>query len=529
MTEDADPAADAQRILDAASKHQVDELRVLLRTGSANVQDPETGYSPLHAAIAALASKQNSNSSGAGGAAGTASRNPDGATNHANLKGEEDDNPEAGVSHDQAGDRAALEAAKKTVALLLQNGAIWNDLDRNGETPGCIAYRLGFKELYDMMVDAGFRAEILLNRLDEYEELSGGSDLTDDDEDMGDELQNDSMSETGDATKPEPNGIHEPHEDNAGTTGLARPSEEEEEPEEAPDPNHATIHNNQDDPNQAYLHSNLTFSPHRILDEEKNGVMMSWESEIMERTAALLCSTHFPTTTQDFDDTPSNQEKMDEDQHQQQKEAGDGEEREVRKGLRILNIGHGMGIVDDFLQSYDPAEHHIVEAHPAVLAKMREDGWIDNDDDDHDDDAPLGDHHDGGDGDSTSPSNPETTTKPSTPHPQASTKKKKKNVKIHKGTWQAVLPSLVQENVTFDVIFFDTFAEDYGAFKEFFREYVVALLEPDGGVWSFFNGLGADRRVCYDVYTKVRLIYLISFSHTYHGTGRIVRCMVVSC
>ena len=54
----------------------------------------------------------------------------------------------------------------------------------------------------------------------------------------------------------------------------------------------------------------------------------------------------------------------------------------------------------------------------------------------------------------------------------------------------------------FDAIYFDTFAEDYKAFRMFFEEHVIALLKPEGR-WSFFHGLGADRRVCYDVYTKV--------------------------
>jgi protein arginine N-methyltransferase 2 len=36
-----------------------------------------------------------------------------------------------------------MEIVKKTLKLLLQNGAIWNDLDKKNETPGCIAGDLG--------------------------------------------------------------------------------------------------------------------------------------------------------------------------------------------------------------------------------------------------------------------------------------------------------------------------------------------------------------------------------------------------
>ena len=62
---------------------------------------------------------------------------------------------------------------------------------------------------------------------------------------------------------------------------------------------------------------------------------------------------------------------------------------------------------------------------------------------------------------------------------------------------------LVEAGEYFDAIYFDTFAEEYDALKTFFSEYVVALLEGENGRFGFFHGLGADRRVSYDVYTKV--------------------------
>lgn len=481
MADDRDLAGEAQKIIDAASRHQVNELRLLLRTGSANVQDPETGYSPLHAAIAALGPKDQA---------------------YTIAEGQKDDDQDGSAlnsSNLHAG-HSVSEAAKQAIALLLQNGAIWNDLDKNGETPGCVAYRLGWKELYDMMVDAGFRAEILLNRLDEYEVLDDGSDEVDDEaEERGerviDQLRGDSLGEEDDAAESRKNGLHDFHEEPEATTGFPDRTGVEltAEPEESSasntGPDSSTAPSRKDDLNSAYLHSNLTFSPHRILDEEKNGVMMSWESEIMRRTAALLCSRH----AGDASDPVSEQRvghARDEEQLEQQEE-------ESRKGLRILNVGHGMGIIDECFQRYSPAAHHIVEAHLAVLEKMRGEGWMS--DDTAEDDDPIF-------------KIPSTTNPPasdSSPPPPSSPqgdthRKRRKNVKVHQGTWQTVLPALVEENKTFDAIFFDTFAEDYAAFKEFFREYVVALLEPGRGTWSFFNGLGADRRVCYDVYTKVR-------------------------
>jgi protein arginine N-methyltransferase 2 len=74
--------------------------------------------------------------------------------------------------------------------------------------------------------------------------------------------------------------------------------------------------------------------------------------------------------------------------------------------------------------------------------------------------------------------------------------------KVWPGRWQDVAPALLMAGEMYDAIYFDTFGEDYGALKMFFEEYVPGLL-AEGGRFGFFNGLGADRRVCYDVYTRV--------------------------
>ncbi|KAI9843833.1 MAG: Arginine N-methyltransferase 2 [Sclerophora amabilis] len=380
MAEATDPEMLVQMILLAAAQHNVDTLRTLLRNGSANVQDPDTGYTPLHAAIAACAPEDES------------STEPRAVNGHAD-----------GVKSTAAQlDADTLEGACKTIRLLLQNGAIWNDLDKENETPGCIAYRLGLRELYDIMVDAGVRAEMLLSRLDEYERLEGEEE---EDDEGGQHLE-----ATGDPRLQEQSGGAEPDHD----TILVAPTDD------------ATTEPIQEmgkkDVNSAdYLQSDLTYKDDRILDADNNGVMMAWEKDIMKRTAELLAP---------------------------------------RNGLRILNIGHGMGIIDELFQSLSPLNHHIVEAHPTVITKLHEKGWFE-----------------------------------------------KPDVVIHEGRWQDVVPKLIEENKTFDVIYFDTFAEDYKALREFFTEYVIGLLDQgidgEGGRFGFFNGLGADRQVCYDVYSKV--------------------------
>lgn len=338
---------DAQSLILAAATHDIEAVRTLLRTVSATVQDPETGFTPLHAAIAAFDDEEDEVTNG--------DMNGVPATDQEEITKRE------------------IEAAAEVVRLLLQNGAIWNDIDSEDETPGDIAYRLGLKELYDLIVDAGVRAELLLTRLSEYQPLAG------------DEKEAEEQDIEGEAE--------------AAQAGAAAST----------DPPIS---------NQVYLADNLTLRDTALVDSASNGVMMSWEKPIMERHASLLLP---------------------------------------REGLRVLNIGHGMGIIDNLFQDKKPSVHHIIEAHPEVLAKMKQEGWYE-----------------------------------------------KPGVVVHEGRWQDVLPKLSesQEEVVFDAIFFDTFAEEYSALREFFSELVVQFLDSEGK-FSFFNGLGADRQVCYDVYQKV--------------------------
>jgi type IV protein arginine methyltransferase len=135
---------ETQRFLTAAWAHDLATVKKLLDTpGKARCQDPQTGETPLHAAVRACG-----------------------------VPSEED------TAED-------LEAARKTVYELLMWGAIWNDVDEYNETPGCVAQRLGRTELYNLCVEAGVRAEMLFGLLDGYEELSSGEE--EEDEDMANE------------------------------------------------------------------------------------------------------------------------------------------------------------------------------------------------------------------------------------------------------------------------------------------------------------------------------------------------------
>ncbi|KKZ68063.1 arginine N-methyltransferase 2 [[Emmonsia] crescens] len=368
-----DVDTNTQEILLAASQHNIPRIRQLIRANEkaenpVNVKDPETGYTPLHAAIAAC-EPDTEESTGSHQA-------PNGTTN-----GDSRAAPDALAS--------VADRGRDVVKFLLEEGAIWNDLDAKNETPGCLARRLGLNELYSLMVDAGVRAEILLNRLDGYEMLL---------DDAGDE------------------------EGGEEAAAVAEEKEtQEEKPQTVPKSGDATNQNvaestKADVSSSRYLQSNLTFQPDRLLDADQNGVMMAWESDIMAKSAKALLPT---------------------------------------PGLRVLNIGHGMGIVDNLFQAQQPSAHHIIEAHPAVITEMKSKGWH-----------------------------------------------KKPGVTIHEGRWQDILPKLIDDGETFDAIYYDTFAESYSDFRDFFSEQVIGLLEPNGK-WGFFNGMGADRQISYDVYQKV--------------------------
>ena len=357
MDEETEEKLLAQNLLSVARSCDVVAVRNLLKKASANVQDAGSGITPLHAA----------------------------------ALGEERGNADTGSMKEA---RDAEGKALDVVQLLLENGAIWNDLDRNGETPACIAWRRGKMKVYQAIVDAGVRAELLLSKLKELDSDSEGTPVLTEEIEVSDSVK----ASSGDSA------------------AKAQTAEGEPNGESATEPPEDYI--DHWDSNADFLRSSLRYTDTQLLDSSSNAVMMDWETEIMKRHAELLLP---------------------------------------KSGLRAMNIGHGMGIVDTAIQSHNPAEHHIVEAHPAVLQQMRNNGWYD-----------------------------------------------KPGVTVHEGRWQEALPKLIEKGVELDAIYYDTFAESYSDLKELFTEHVIGLLEHSGR-FGFYNGLGADRRVSYDVYTNVRL------------------------
>lgn len=365
-----------QKVLTAAWAHDVATVKKLLDTPeAARGQDPLTGETPLHAAIRSCGPPS------------------------------EDD------------DEADLAAARETVQELLLWGGIWNDVDDRNETPGCVAHRLGRTELYNLCVDAGVRAEMLFGVLEGYEELES-DDEEEDEEDAHQEAGESEMVVVGEDGEEAPELINVP------TNGAAEEASQGFVPpqDDAVDVN-----------SEQYLRSKLTYSDGKLVDDEGNGVMMAWETDIMRQSVDALLPSKEP-------------------------------------GKRILNIGFGMGIIDTMFAETKPAKHHIVEAHPGVLEHI---------------------------------SSPNSKFGPSweasAPEPGA--------YKIHHGKWQEVCVKLLQEGNVYDAIYFDTFGEDYSQLRMFFTELIPGLLDSNG-IFGFFNGLGADRMICYDVYTKVSELHL---------------------
>tara|TARA_R110000765_G_C18657422_1_gene576366 strand:+ start:45 stop:665 length:621 start_codon:yes stop_codon:yes gene_type:complete len=88
--------------------------------------------------------------------------------------------------------------------------------------------------------------------------------------------------------------------------------------------------------NKMYLKNDVTYTDDgRLLDYKGDSVMMDWEDDIMRDAAKLIC----------------------------------------RDGGKVLNIGFGLGIIDNYIQSHTPQEHWIIEAHPQVINKMKKEGW----------------------------------------------------------------------------------------------------------------------------------------------------------
>lgn len=156
--------------------------------------------------------------------------------------------------------------------------------------------------------------------------------------------------------------------------------------------------------NIPYIEQELKYTADgRLVDPDGKAVMMEWERPVMKKVAEFIAGP-----------VPGKKEV----------------------GKDVLNIGFGMGIVDSYIQSYQPLSHTIIEIHPDVIYKMLTDCWL-----------------------------------------------QKRNVKAIFADWRAVANYLPK----YDGIFIDTWDEDFTDFIE----YAPNLLKP-GGKLSFFNNIKND-------------------------------------
>ncbi|KAF9160409.1 hypothetical protein DFQ26_005531 [Actinomortierella ambigua] len=277
------------------------------------------------------------------------------------------------------------------IKLLLLYGHPWNVVDDDYKSVGDYAKSFGHEEIYDFLLEEGVRAELLLGLM--QRKLNAELREAEEDEDEEEEKK----------------GEEEMDEDEGeGKAKTKHTSDSQEAPV----------------PNADYLGQRLHYTEDgdRLLDADKNGVMMGWELPLMVRHAEVIAPT---------------------------------------EGLRVLNVGFGLGLIDRELQKRKPVEHTIIEAHPDVYAHMIKEGWD-----------------------------------------------KKPGVKILFGRWQDV----VGELEVYDGIFFDTFGEYYEDLRDFHEIVPNHLVE--GGVYSYFSGLGADNAFFHAVYNRISQLELTDMGFT---------------
>ena len=138
--------------------------------------------------------------------------------------------------------------------------------------------------------------------------------------------------------------------------------------------------------------SSYTYKNSNLYNVRGEAVMMEWERDWMKKSADIVCV----------------------------------------NGGDILNIGHGLGIVDSYIQEYKPKSHWIIEAHSDVHSYMKDNGWYEK-------------------------------------------------ANVIESRWQTVINTLP----SFDGIYFDTWADNFDDFKNGLITKLPYLLNK-GGVFSYW-------------------------------------------
>lgn len=106
----------------------------------------------------------------------------------------------------------------------------------------------------------------------------------------------------------------------------------------------------------------------------------------------------------------------------------------------VLNIGHGLGIIDTYIKSHNPENHTIIELHPDAAEFARSNGFEN----------------------------------------------------VINTDWREYVEECVSKGIKFDSIYFDTYIIDPMKHEWLNFSEVVDSILNDGGIFCWFNGIAAE-------------------------------------
>ena len=104
----------------------------------------------------------------------------------------------------------------------------------------------------------------------------------------------------------------------------------------------------------------------------------------------------------------------------------------------VLNVGFGLGIIDNYIRKHNPKEHHIIEIHPKVYNLAIQQGFD-------------------------------------------------KTAKLYLGDWQDIIQEFILKGKKFDAIYFDTYTFNRDKKQWAIFGSVVNKILNKGGTFSYFN------------------------------------------
>lgn len=116
----------------------------------------------------------------------------------------------------------------------------------------------------------------------------------------------------------------------------------------------------------------------------------------------------------------------------------------------VLNVGFGLGVIDNYIKRHNPKEHHIIEIHPKVYDLAVQQGF-------------------------------------------------NKTAKLYLGDWQDIIQEFILKEKKFDAIYFDTYT--FSREKKqwaMFGKIVNKILNPNG-IFSYFNDIASKSEKIEDI------------------------------